>query len=108
MLNRLQRKIAKLALQQLDGIVYQHIKKHPGQRCFEIDKATLNSHHQWGTKHILQRLERQGKVYCVKRQVDGIMKIQANLMRLCGRRYHLLTSHILTGVLVKLTENDSQ
>ena len=74
MLNRLQRRIAKLALQQLDGIVYQQVKKHPGQRCFEIDDATLRSHHQWGTKHILQRLEQQGKIYCVKRTVDGIMR----------------------------------
>jgi hypothetical protein len=73
MINRLQRKIAKIALQQLDGIVYQHIKKHPGQRCFEIDDATLNSHHQWGTKHILQRLEQQGKIYCVKREFVGTM-----------------------------------
>jgi len=74
MLNRLQRKIAKLALQQLDGIVYQYVNSNPGQRCFEIDHATLRSHHQWGTKHILQRLEQQGKIYCVKRTVDGIMR----------------------------------
>ena len=74
MLNKLQRRIAKLALQQLDGIVYQHIKKHPGQRCFEIDKATLNSHHQWGTKHILQRLEQQQRIYCVKHEVAGVMR----------------------------------
>ena len=39
----------------------------------EIDKATLNSHHQWGTKHILQRLEQQHKIYCVKREVAGVM-----------------------------------
>ena len=73
MINRLQRKLAKIALQQLDGIVLQHVKKNPGQRCFEIDRATLNSHHQWGTKHILQRLEQQHKIYCVKREVAGVM-----------------------------------
>ena len=74
MLNRLQRKIAKLALRQLDGIVLAHVRKNPGQRCFEIDKATLDSHHQWGTKHILQRLEQQQLIYCVKHEVAGILK----------------------------------
>lgn len=78
MLNRLQRKLAKLALRQLDGIVYQHVKNNPGQRCFEIDKATLNSHHQWGTKHILQRLEQQQRVYCVKHEVAGVMHDPGN------------------------------
>ena len=64
----------KLAVQHLNSIVYQHIKNNPGQRCFEIDDATLQSHHQWMTKSILHNLEREGKIYCVKRTVDGIMR----------------------------------
>ena len=74
MINKLQRKLAKLALNQLDGIVLSHVKKNPGQRCFEIDRATLNSHHQWGTKYILQRLEQQQLIYCVKKEFHGIMR----------------------------------
>ena len=74
MINRLQKRLAKLALNQLDGVVLQHVKNNPGQRCFQIDKATLNSHHQWGTKHILQRLEQQHKIYSVKREVAGVLR----------------------------------
>ena len=74
MLNRLQQKLAKLAMNQLDGIVFNHVKNNPGQRCFEIDRATLKSHHQWGTKHILHRLEQQQRIYCVKHEVAGVLK----------------------------------
>lgn len=55
--------IARLALKSLDHVVLDYIKEHPGQRLFQIDRATIKSHHSWGTKHVLQRLEDQGKIF---------------------------------------------
>jgi hypothetical protein len=62
--------IARLALKSLDRVVLDYIKEHPGQRLFQIDRNTLNSHHNWGTKHVVQRLEDQGRIV-VQRQRLG-------------------------------------
>jgi hypothetical protein len=51
-------------------VVLDYIKEHPGQRLFQIDRNTLKSHHNWGTKHVVQRLEDQGRIV-VQRQRLG-------------------------------------
>jgi predicted transcriptional regulator len=55
---------------QLSRTVYAYIKANPGLRLYEIDKNTLKSHHNWGTKYIVERLEDAGKLY-VKREHHG-------------------------------------
>lgn len=55
--------IARLALKSLDRVVLDYIKDNPGQRLFQIDRAIINSHHQWATKAFVQRLENQGKIH---------------------------------------------
>jgi hypothetical protein len=54
--------LASLSLAALDKVVLDYIKEHPGSRLFQIDKDTIKSHHNWGTKYIVQRLEDSGKV----------------------------------------------
>jgi hypothetical protein len=58
--------LARLSLSTLDSVVFDYIKANPGKRLFEIDKDTVKSHHQWGTKHIVQRLEEQGKITVIR------------------------------------------
>lgn len=58
--------LARLSLSTLDKVVLDYIKEHPGKRLFEIDKDTLNSHHQWGTKHVVQRLESNNKIAVIR------------------------------------------
>lgn len=54
--------LARLSLSTIDKVVLNYIKANPGKRLFEIDKDTLQSHHQWGTKYVVQRLEQEGKI----------------------------------------------
>jgi aromatic ring-opening dioxygenase LigB subunit len=54
--------LSTLALKSLDKVVLDYIKENPGSRLFQIDKDTIQSHHNWGAKHIVQRLEDDGKV----------------------------------------------
>jgi len=62
--------LINLSISAVDNVVLGYIKSNPGQRLFEIDKATINSHHQWGSKYIVHRLEERGKIY-VQRQRMG-------------------------------------
>lgn len=77
--------LANLALSYLDNLVLEYIKKNPGKRCHVIDKATLKSHHQWGTKHILTRLEQQGKVEVIDKCID----LKTQQIRGCFPKYYL-------------------
>lgn len=58
--------IASLSLNALDNVVLNYIKQHPGERLFQIDAGTLKSHHQWGTKHIVERLESNNKIAVIR------------------------------------------
>ena len=50
--------------------VLAFIKRNPGCQLFEINAATLESHHSWGTKSILVDLECRGMIF-VKRYHHG-------------------------------------
>jgi hypothetical protein len=58
--------LASLSLTALDKVVLDYIKANPGSRLYEIDKDTLRSHHSWGTKHVVQRLENANKVTVIR------------------------------------------
>lgn len=60
--------ISNLALLSLDKVVLDYIKQNPGKRLFQIDKDTVQSHHNWGAKYIVQRLEDQGRVVVFREQ----------------------------------------
>lgn len=59
---------ASLSLRALDQIVLEYIKKNPGSRLYQIDANTLKSHHSWGTKHIVERLEQRKKIAVIRYQ----------------------------------------
>jgi hypothetical protein len=59
---------ANLTLKTLDILVLKYIKNNPGSRLFEIDAKTLRSHHSWGTKHIVERLEEQKRIAVIRYQ----------------------------------------
>ena len=58
--------LAKLSLYSLDRLVLDYIKANPGSRLYKIDNDTLQSHHNWGAKHIVERLEQQGRVAVIR------------------------------------------
>ena len=58
--------LAKLSLFSLDRIFLDYIKTNPGSRLFQIDNDTLQSHHNWGAKHIVERLEEQGRITVIR------------------------------------------
>lgn len=60
--------IATLSLKALDSVVLSYIKANPGKRLHEIDKDTLKSHHQWGTKCVVERLEKDYKIAVIRSQ----------------------------------------
>ena len=62
--------LTEMCLSHLDNVVLDYITKHPNSRCFEIAKATLKTHHNWGTKFILDRLERDGKIGVFKYRLE--------------------------------------
>lgn len=55
-----------LCLAALDKVVLNYIKNNPGSRLFEIDQDTINSHHSWGTKYIVTRLEHKKKIAVIR------------------------------------------
>ncbi len=59
------------ALSILDLVVYNNIKNNPGQRLFQIDNDTMQSHHNWGAQLIVKRLEQQGKIIINKKTTKG-------------------------------------
>jgi predicted transcriptional regulator len=59
---------AKFTLKTLDLLVLKYIKSNPGCRLYEINSETLRSHHSWGTKHIVERLEEQKRIAVIRYQ----------------------------------------
>ena len=64
------RVLSQVSLKLADQAMLRYIRKNPGSRLFEINDATLKSHHSWGTKSVLARLESEGWLY-VKRAHHG-------------------------------------
>lgn len=60
--------LANLSLNALDQIVLDYIKANPGKRLYQIDAETIKSHHQWGSKYVVQRLEEQGRIAVIRSQ----------------------------------------
>lgn len=58
----LSRTVSALGQKLTERAVLRTIRKRPGLRLFEINDLTLRSHHSWGTKSVVQNLERQGKI----------------------------------------------
>ena len=54
---------SKLSRKLSEHAVLRYIAANPGKQLFQINAATLNSHHSWGTKSVLSDLERHGKIY---------------------------------------------
>ena len=57
-----------MSLKLADQAMLRYIRKNPGKRLFEINDATLKSHHSWGTKAALARLESEGWLYVQRNQ----------------------------------------
>jgi|GWRWMinimDraft_13_1066021.scaffolds.fasta_scaffold40815_1 hypothetical protein len=60
--------MSRVSLKLADQALLGFIRKHPGSRLFEINAATLKSHHSWGTKSVLARLESEGWLYVQRLQ----------------------------------------
>lgn len=58
----LSRTFSALGQKLTERAVLRTIRKQPGLRLFEINDLTLRSHHSWGTKSVVQNLERQGRI----------------------------------------------
>ncbi len=61
---------SQFSIKLADYAMLKFIRKNPGSRLFEINAATLKSHHSWGTKATLVRLESEGWLF-VKRAQHG-------------------------------------
>lgn len=66
----------KIASKLQDKALLCYIKKNPGCRLFEINAATLKSHHSWATKSVLARLERKGKVEVIRQKLTATGEIK--------------------------------
>lgn len=64
------RLLSRASLALTDAALLRYLRRNPGSRLFEINAATLQSHHSWGTKSALARLESEGWLY-VKRAHHG-------------------------------------
>lgn len=62
------RVLSRMSLKLADQAMLRYIRKHPGSRLFEINAATLKSHHSWGTKSVLAKLEAEGWLYVQRAQ----------------------------------------
>ena len=60
--------MSRMSLKLADTALLRYIRKNPGKRLFEINAATLKSHHSWGTKSALARLETEGWLYVQRSQ----------------------------------------
>ena len=58
----LPRVLSRLSLSLAERAVLRYISKNPGKQLYQINAATLKSHHSWGTKSVLSDLERHGKI----------------------------------------------
>ena len=54
---------SKIANKLQERAVMSYIQRHPFCRLYEINDATLKSHHSWATKSVLVRLEHKGKIH---------------------------------------------
>jgi hypothetical protein len=64
------RLLSRASIKLSDQALLRFMRRNPGSRLFEINAATLQSHHSWGTKSALARLESEGWLY-VKRAHHG-------------------------------------
>lgn len=72
---------SKLSLKLSEHAVLRFITKHPGRQLFEINRATLKSHHSWGTKSVLADLERRGKITVLRERyvLDGTFLVRKKI-----------------------------
>jgi hypothetical protein len=64
------RLLSRASIKLSDQAMLRFMRRNPGSRLFEINAATLQSHHSWGTKSALARLESEGWLY-VQRSLHG-------------------------------------
>jgi hypothetical protein len=64
------RLLSRASIKLSDQALLRFMRRNPGSRLFEINAATLQSHHSWGTKAALARLESEGWLY-VQRSKHG-------------------------------------
>ena len=64
--NMLPRVLSRLSLNLAERAVLHYVRKNPGKQLFQINAATLKSHHSWGTKSVLSDLERHGRIDVVR------------------------------------------
>ena len=69
---------SKLSRKLSEHAVLRYIAANPGRQLYEINNATLKSHHSWGTKSVLSELERHGKIDVVRFR---IVRIKGELTR---------------------------
>ena len=60
---------SKLSRKLSEHAVLRFIAANPGKQLYQINAATLNSHHSWGTKSVLSDLERHGMIDVVRFRV---------------------------------------
>ena len=60
---------SKLSRKLSEHAVLRFIAANPGKQLYQIDDATLKSHHSWGTKSVLSDLERDGMIDVVRFRV---------------------------------------
>ena len=53
---------SKLSRKLSEHAVLRFIAANPGKQLYQINDATLKSHHSWGTKSVLSDLERDGMI----------------------------------------------
>ena len=70
MVTQILRQVVNIQAAFIEEVVYRYIKANPGLRLYQIDKGTLKSHHNWGAKYYVERLENSGRVF-VKREHHG-------------------------------------
>jgi hypothetical protein len=62
------RLLSRASIKLSDQALLRFVRRNPGSRLFEINAATLQSHHSWGTKSVLARLESEGWLYVQRSQ----------------------------------------
>jgi hypothetical protein len=62
------RLLSRASIKLSDQALLRFMRRNPGSRLFEINAATLQSHHSWGTKSALARLESEGWLYVQRSQ----------------------------------------
>jgi hypothetical protein len=60
--------LSQASIKLSDHALLRFMRRNPGSRLFEINAATLQSHHSWGTKSALARLESEGWLYVQRSQ----------------------------------------